>query len=216
MMTETIAGTVEGIVFESDDGSFAVFRMKAENGSMISVVGSFGAPLVGEQVELTGEWTEHPRFGAQFRAQSVRRMAPTGRRSLIRFLSSGVIKGVGTAMAERLVDHFGPDVLRVMECEPERLREVHGIGKKKMNEIHASYVEQSEMRDLMLFLEEHGVSGAYASRIFAQYGSFAIDLIKESPYRLAEEVRGIGFRTADTVAMSLGVGYNDASRIRRF
>ena len=214
MMTETIVGTVEGIVFESDDGSFTVFRMKAENGSMVSVVGPFVAPKVGEQVELTGAWTEHPRFGSQFRAQSVRRMAPTSRQGLVRFLSSGVVKGVGTAMAERLVDHFGDEVLRVIECEPERLREVHGIGKKKMDDIRSSFAEQSEMRDLMMFLEEHGVSGAYAARIFAQYGSFAIDFIKESPYRLAEEVRGIGFRTADAVAMSLGVGYNDASRIK--
>lgn len=214
MMVETIVGVVDGVVFESEDGSFAVFRVKVESGSVVSVVGELGAPLVGEQVEVTGSWTEHPRFGTQLRARSMRRMQPTGRRGLIRFLSSGTVKGIGPMMAERLVERFGLDVLRVLECEPERLREVHGIGKKRSEEMHASYLEQSEMRELMLFLEEHGVSGAYAARIFAQYGSFAIDLIKEAPYRLAEEVRGIGFRTADAVAMSLGLGRNDAARIK--
>lgn len=213
-MMESVCGVVDGIVFESEDGSFSVFRVKTEGGSVVSVVGSFSAPLVGEQVEVQGTWTEHPKFGAQLRAQSVRRMAPTGRRGLIRFLSSGAVKGVGPLMAERLYDHFGSEVLHVLEHEPSRLREVHGIGKKKAAEMHSSYLEQSEMRDLMLFLEEHGVSGAYAARIFAQYGSFAVEYIKESPYRLAEEVRGIGFRTADTVAMSLGLGRNDRARIK--
>lgn len=211
---ETIAGVVDGVVFASEDGTFTVFRVKVESGTLVSVVGSFGAPLVGEQVEVTGAWTEHPKFGAQLRAQSLRRVAPTGRRGILRFLSSGAVKGIGSAMAERLVEHFGVDVLRVLECEPERLREVSGIGKKRSREMHESYLAQAEMRELMLFLEEHGVSGAYATRIFAQYGSFAIDLIKEAPYRMAEEVRGIGFRTADTVAMSMGLGRNDAPRIK--
>lgn len=211
---ETITGVVDAVVFASEDGSFTVFRVKVESGTLISVVGSFGAPLVGEQVEATGVWTEHPKFGVQLKAQSLRRVAPTGRRGILRFLSSGAVKGIGPAMAERLVDHFGSEVLRILECEPERLREVSGIGKKRSREMHESYLAQSEMRELMLFLEEHGVSGAYASRIFAQYGSFAIDLIKESPYRMAEEVRGIGFRMADTVAMSLGLGRNDGQRIK--
>lgn len=211
---ETITGIVDGVVFASEDGTFTVFRVKVESGALVSVVGSFGAPLVGEQVEAVGSWTEHPKFGAQLRAQSLRRIAPTGRRGILRFLSSGAVKGIGSAMAERLVEHFGTEVLRVLECDPDRLREVNGIGKKRSREMHESYLAQSEMRELMLFLEEHGVSGAYASRIFAQYGSFAIDLIKEAPYRMAEEVRGIGFRTADTVAMSMGLGRNDAPRIK--
>ncbi|MEG6585009.1 SF1B family DNA helicase RecD2 [Dendrosporobacter sp. 1207_IL3150] len=211
---EQLAGIVESIVFQSDDGSFAVFKIKPnEDRSAVTVVGSMPAPLLGEQLELTGEWVEHSKFGQQFKASRCKRIAPTSVKGIERFLASGAIKGIGPAMAARLVKHFGIQTLDVIEYKSHRLVEVEGIGSKKAETIHQAYIEQSEIRELMLFLEMNGVSGGYAGKIFAQYGSFSISVLQENPYRLAEEVSGIGFRTADQIAMSLGMERNHVDRI---
>lgn len=203
---EQLAGIVENIVFQNDDGSFAVFKIKPnEDRSAVTVVGSMPAPLIGEQLELTGVWVEHSKFGQQFKATSCKRIAPTSVKGIERFLASGAIKGIGPAMAARIVKHFGIQTLEIIEYKSHRLVEVEGIGSKKAEVIHQAYIEQSEIRELMLFLEMNGVSGGYAGKIFAQYGSFAVSVLQENPYRLAEEVSGIGFRTADQIAMSMGL-----------
>lgn len=201
---EQLEGTIENIIFQSDSG-FVVFRLKPLQGQgTITVTGGLATPLVGEQVELKGSWIEHPRFGQQFKAESCRRVAPTSIKGIERFLASGAIKGVGPSVAAKLVAYFGSDTLRILEEKPKRLEEVPGIGPKKARQIHESYTEQSEMRDIMLFLEMYGITGAYAAKIYQQYGMTALQVLEENPYRLAREVSGIGFRTADQLAMALG------------
>lgn len=211
---ETLAGTVDNIVFQNQDGSFVVFRLQPVNESaIVTVVANMPAPLVGEQVELGGEWVEHSRFGRQFKAALCRRLAPATVKGIERFLASGAIKGIGPATAARLVARFGDRTLEMLEFYPHRLTEVEGIGAKRAEVIRQSFAEHSEMREIMLFLETHGVAGAYAGRIFARYGAGGLAVIQEDPYRLAEEVDGIGFRTADHIAMALGWDRNHQARL---
>jgi exodeoxyribonuclease V alpha subunit len=211
---EKVEGIVETVIFENSEGSFTVFKIRpAKERGLINVTVNAPAPLVGEQVELEGQWITHAKFGDQFKAQLMKHVAPTSLSGIERFLASGVIKGIGAAMAKRLVDKFGLETLEVIESSPGRLQEISGIGKKKAADIHEAYSVQSELREVMLFLETHGVSSAYAAKIFAKYSSFSIDVITKDPYRLAREVDGIGFRTADQIAASIGVEKFSEGRI---
>ncbi|WP_434133586.1 ATP-dependent RecD-like DNA helicase [Sporomusa sphaeroides] len=209
-----LEGIVENITFQAADGSFTVFRLKPGNETAtVAVTGSFPAPLVGEQVKLTGEWVEHARYGRQFKAAACRRIQPTSEQGIERFLASGAVKGVGPAMAARLIKHFGVRTLEIIELYPHRLAEVEGIGSKKLEQIRQSYAEQAEMKEVMLFLEMHGVTSAYAVRIFACYGSDSVAVLQTDPYRMAEEVKGIGFRIADQIAGALGFDRDHPSRL---
>lgn len=211
---EHLEGIVENIIFQNTENGFVVFKLKPSNeNSPVAVVGSMLTPLVGEQLELTGEWVEHARFGRQFKITNYKKVAPSSVKGIERFLASGAIKGIGAAMASRLVKQFGIDTLKVIGEKSHRLLEVEGIGKKKAAAIQKAYSEQSEMHDVMLFLEMNGVTGAYAGKIFAKYGFLAIEILQDNPYKLAQEVRGIGFRTADQIAMSLGVERNHEERL---
>lgn len=211
---EELEGTVDSIIFASEDGRFSVFRLRLSKtrGRTTATVAS-PPPLVGQQVRLRGQWVTHPRFGEQFKATGMKIASPTSLEGIERFLASGVIDGVGPAMAHRLVAKFGTDTLDIIEKKPRLLEQVPGIGKKTAEKIAASYRQQSELRDIMLWLEEHGVSGAYAARIFKEYGSFSIDVLEHHPYRLAQEVTGIGFLTADAIAAGIGMEKNDEARI---
>ena len=211
---EELTGVVDSVIFDSGDGRFSVFRLTQEGrtGRVTATVSS-AAPLVGQEVELSGDWVEHPRFGMQFRAAHIRVAAPTSEQGVLRFLSSGAVQGVGPSTARRIVAEFGAQALEVIENEPHRLLSVDGIGKKTAQKIHASYHEQSELKEIMLWLEMHGVSGAYGARIYKQYGSFALDVLEMDPYRMAREVSGVGFRTADTLAMAAGAEPDSPSRI---
>jgi len=211
---ETLTGTVDSIVYQNDGGNFAVFRViPARENALVTVVGNFPVPLVGEELELGGEWVEHNRFGRQFKASACRRTAPSTVKGIERFLASGAVKGIGPATAARIVARFGERTLEMLENYPHRLTEVEGIGAKKAAVIRASYAERSELREIILFLETHGVTGAYAGRIYKHYGSAALDVLRENPYRLAAEVDGIGFRTADHIATALGRDPSDPVRL---
>ncbi|MDU4959233.1 MAG: ATP-dependent RecD-like DNA helicase [Sporomusaceae bacterium] len=211
---ENIRGTVENIVFQSSDSLYIVFRLRpVGEKSSVAVVGNLAAPLLGEEIDVDGEWVEHPRFGRQFKAAALRRLVPTSLAGIERFLGSGAIRGIGPSLAARLVQQFGGETLDIIEHYPARLTEVSGIGAKKAEIIGASYSEQSELREIMLFLETHGVSGAYASKLYTHYGSRTIDILEQNPYRLAAEVEGIGFRKADQIAMALGLEKNHPDRL---
>lgn len=211
---DELSGTVENIIFASDDGRFSVFRLKISGQkSLAPVTISSEPPLEGQEVELRGEWVQHPRFGHQFKATHIKVSAPSSAEGIERFLASGAVAGIGPAMAKRLVAKFGVETLYVIEHEPNRLKDVSGIGKKTAEKIHASYSEQSELREIMLWLETHGVSGTLAGRIYQKYSSFALDVLEREPYRLANEIAGIGFLTADRIAKSLDIGMEDSSRI---
>lgn len=211
---EELTGVVESVVFDTGDGRFSVFRLVPEGQpGRVSVTVPSAAPLVGQEVSLQGDWVEHPRFGTQFKATQIRVNAPTGVQGVLRFLASGAIQGIGPAMAQRIVAKFGANALDVIEHSPHRLLEVQGIGKKTSQKIHDSYHEQSELKEIMLRLEMYGVSGTYGARIYKKFGSFAMDVLEHDPYRISREVMGIGFRTADTIAMASGYEPESAVRI---
>ena len=203
---EAMTGVVENIIYSSPYGAFSVFRFKPEGQhSTVTVTVQTTAPLQGQQLELKGQWIEHPRFGSQFKALHMVISAPTSPQGIERFLASGVIEGVGKAMAARIVAVFGGQTLEIIEKQPHRLREVRGIGAKTAEKIHASYQEKAELRQVMLWLEEHEVSGIYAGRIYEKYGSFAVEVMEQNPYRLVREVDGIGFLVADNIAKGMGM-----------
>jgi exodeoxyribonuclease V alpha subunit len=204
---------VDAIIFQSGDSNFCVFKITGARSGGIAVVMRGMPPLLGEEISLEGQWVEHARFGRQFQAVSFKSAAGLSVRGMERFLGSGAIKGVGRTMAARIVACFGPDTLRVLSEEPSRLTAVSGIGTKKAEAIGASYGELAEIRGLMLFLEENGISANYAPKLQKVYGGAAIELLKSNPYRLAHEVEGIGFKIADRIAVSLGIAYNDRRRI---
>ena len=211
---ETLEGTAQSVVFAAPEGGFTVFRLRpAGRRGLVTVTANAPAPLVGQEIALSGEWVQHPRFGEQFRAATLRVSAPTSLAGIERFLASGAIAGVGEAMAHRLVQKFGKETLEIIEKKPSRLTEVAGVGKKTAAKIHASYMEKEELREIMLWLEMHGVSGAYAARIFETYSSFAIEVMEKHPYRLARDVAGIGFLTADAIAKSAGIAEDSKERI---
>ena len=210
---EELAGVVDHIIFSAGDGAFSVFRLRMDGQGKCTVTVKGAAPLVGQEVRLVGSWVTHPRFGRQFQAARMHVSAPTSAGGIERFLASGTIDGIGPAMARRIVERFGAESLAIIERAPSRLKEVAGIGPKTVEKIVASYMRQSELRDIMLWLEEHGVSGTYAARIFKTYGSLAVEVMEKSPYRLAQEIDGIGFITADTIAIAAGWEKNSTARI---
>jgi len=212
-MHTRIEGELLQILFASQDSGYTVarFRPKGQTES-ITVVGNLLGATPGEVISLEGQWTHHKRFGRQFQASSYRVTTPTTVEGIERYLSSGLIKGIGPVMARRLTGHFGERTLEIIEHEPERLAEVEGIGPVRIAQIRGAWEAQRDLRRLMLFLQEYGVGSALAARIYKQYGDQAIPLLKENPYRLASEVFGIGFKTADRIAQAMGV---DARSLRR-
>ncbi|MBQ8418024.1 MAG: ATP-dependent RecD-like DNA helicase [Phascolarctobacterium sp.] len=210
---EQLEGLIEDIIFQSEDGMFCVLRVGSKQNGHTSAVYHGAAPYLGENVVLEGRWVEHPRFGRQFDAVVCRVVQPTSAAGIERFLASGAIKGVGPVTAARIVERFGEETLEVLGSFPERLAEVRGVSAKKASAIGEAYAELSEMRELMLFLESHGVSSGYATKLQATYGNTAITRIKENPYSLANDVNGIGFKTADRIAMAMGMERDCDERI---
>ena len=211
---EKTEGTVENIIFQSDDKRFCVFRMKCASDGMITAVYHGAAPFMGEMIRATGEWISHPRFGRQFNITGYQSVMPDSAEGVERFLSSGAVRGVGKTMASRIVEFFGKDTLEILGKNPERLAEIPGIGAKKAEIIGKSYSEISDLREIMLFLEQNGVSGSYAAKLQIAYGDTAIDRMKINPYILITDIEGIGFKTADRIALSLGFDLASTERIR--
>ncbi len=209
-----IEGTVDRIVFEAPDGTFSVLSLKSKDRGRVTVTLASEPPKVGEEAKFRGVYIEHPKFGEQFRATNIELIRPTNTARIERFLASGAIEGIRAGFAKRIVEKFGIDTLDIIENSPQRLKEIPGIGKKTIEKITESYMKQSELRDIMLWLETHGVSGTFAARIFKKYSSFSIDMLENHPYQLAEDIKGIGFQTADTIARSIGLSPEDEERIR--
>lgn len=213
----TISGSVDRIVFHNADTGFCVARFSlSEDGHAPSgsttIVGAMPGLTVGEMVRLEGMWQTHPVHGRNFRVERFEPHVPDTREGIERYLASGAIRGIGPVTASRIVEMFGDSALRVLDEEPERLREVGGISAKRLAVITASWSEQQRVRELAMFLQEHGVSVALARRVYERYGDGARGLIAEDPYRLAHEVHGIGFRTADALAQHLGLSPRSPSR----
>ncbi|MBP3231671.1 MAG: ATP-dependent RecD-like DNA helicase [Anaerovibrio sp.] len=211
---DELQGTVENIIFASPDGRFSVFRLRPDGQrGIVTVTVQMEPPLQGQQLELKGSWVEHPRFGQQFKAEHMLVAAPTSLEGIERFLASGAVDGVGPVYAKKIVDKFGGEALEIIENAPNRLREIPGIGAKTVKKIHASYMEKAELRQIMVWLEQHNVSGIYAAKIYDEYGSFSVEVMEANPYRLMREVEGIGFATADAIAAGIGFRPEDAARV---
>ncbi len=212
-MPTTLSGQVEKITFTNEENGFTIARVKVpERHELVTVVGTLMAPMPGEILEMRGEWSDHPRFGRQFKVIEYRTRVPATVYGIRKYLGSGMIKGLGPVMAGRIVDRFGQKTLDIIETDIQRLLEVEGIGKKRIDMIAKAWDAQSEIRDVMLFLQGHGVSSGYAAKIFKHYGSQSISVVKQNPYRLASDIFGIGFLTADQIAGKLG--FEKDSRLR--
>jgi exodeoxyribonuclease V alpha subunit len=211
---EKICGTVDTIIFASQDNRFTVLKLSPEKlSTQITVTLNGIAPLIGQLLEIEGEWVKHPKFGQQFKATTYKTVAPTEISGIEKFLASGAINGIGPAMAKKIVAEFGEKTLEIIAKSPNELLKVPGIGQKTAEKISTSYLEQSELTEIMVWLENHGISNTYAGKIFAKYGSFAIDIMEKDIYRLFQDIEGIGFLTADKLAFNLGIQREDKRRI---
>lgn len=210
-----LSGQIERIVYNNTDNGYTVLRLSVKGyPEPVTAVGYMTQPSVGAILHMKGNWTNHPKFGMQFQVESSVSEVPSSLAGVERYLASGVIKGVGPAMAERIVAKFGDETIDVLDNDPERLREVPGIGPKKALSIRTSWEEQSGARDVMLFLQNYGIGAGYAIRIYRHYGNAAIEVLKENPYRLAIDIFGIGFLTADSIASSMGFAEDSPFRVR--
>ena len=212
---EVLAGLVERVTFHNPDSGFCVLRTKARgHRDLITVVGHAAMVAAGEWVTASGEWVNDRTHGQQFKARFLRCSAPSSTEGMEKYLGSGTIRGIGPVYARKLVRAFGERVFDVIEEEPERLREVEGIGPVRARRITEAWAEQKVVREIMVFLHSHGVGTARAVRIFKTYGTDAVQVMTENPYRLARDIRGIGFKTADAIAMKLGIDKTAMIRVR--
>ena len=218
---KTISGVVERITYQNDDTGYTVARLlpdrrddRAQRDGLVTIVGSLIGINIGEAMELTGFWQHHTAHGWQFSVLNYRSVLPATAQGIRKYLGSGLIKGIGPRMAERIVAHFDVGTLDILDTQPERLREVSGIGAKKIAAIAEAWREQKAIKDVMIFLQGNGISTSLAVRIYKQYGDASITIAKNEPYRLAREVDGIGFRTADKIAQAMGVKLDDAERLK--
>lgn len=211
---EILEGVLERITYYSQETSYLVGRLGRQEKSSVTFVGYFPTLQVGESLYLKGDWQVHPRYGRQFQVKEWGPLVPTTRKGLVGFLASGLLKGVGPRTAHQLVEHFGLDILEVIENCPERLQEVPGIGPKKTEQIKQGYLRHKEIKEVMIFLQSYGVSSALAVRLFKHYGRRTLALLQENPYHLAAEVFGIGFLTADKIARQLGLPFASPQRVR--
>lgn len=211
---EEITGYIENIVFNQPDNGFTVARLKEKHKSpLTTIVGYMPSLHAGESVVCKGKWISHKSHGMQFEVQEHTVSSPTDVLGIQKYLESGLIRGIGPAFAQKIVDTFGEDTLQVIDNTPHRLREVPGLGIKKIQMIQECWVEQRSIRDVMIFLRGHGVSPSYAQKIFKHYGSKSIEKVQENPYQLARDINGIGFKTADQIAGRLGYTLEAPARI---
>ena len=210
---ETIVGTVDRIIFTNAENGFSVFRLLALERGPITAVGHLLGVQKGETLRLTGRWVHDRRFGRQFQVESYLTVQPTTLTGIKNYLSSDLVKGIGKEMADRLVTHFGLATLDVIDNEPERLTEVPGIGKVRSEKILQAWSKQRSIRQVMVFLQSNGISSHYALKIYKRYGDQAVAWVRENPFRLAQEIPGIGFRSADRIARDLGVSAESSHRL---
>jgi exodeoxyribonuclease V alpha subunit len=204
-MTSELTGQVEHITFINPDNGFTIAKVKVGGRpDLVTVLGNLMSPSPGEILQMTGEWTRHPKYGEQFKVDSYRTRVPATVHGIRKYLGSGMIKGLGPVMADRIVDKFGDQTLDVIENNIHRLAEVEGIGAKRIAMVAEAWAGQREIREIMIFLQSHGVGSGYAAKIFRQYGQRSVAVVKENPYRLAGDIFGIGFLTADRIAQKLG------------
>ena len=210
---ESLDGSLERFVFRNEETGFTVARFEVQPAQFVTVVGEMVGVQEGLPLRLRGNWIEDRKFGRQFRVSTYQLRSPETVIGIERFLGSGIIPGIGPELARRMVEHFKLDTLEIIERAPQRLVEVSGIGSGRAAKIHAAFAAQRDVQDVMVFLRGHGVSAAFAVRIVKRYGKEAINIVRANPYRLATEVWGIGFRTADAIAEKIGIARDAPERL---
>lgn len=210
-----LTGQIERITYSDAESGYAVLRIAVKGyPDLVTAVGTIASPAVGEVLSMKGLWTDHPKFGSQFKIVEYRSFAPSSIQGIEKYLGSGLIKGIGPSIAEKIVSLFGAEAFKILDTKPEKLLEIEGIGDKKAAAIHEAWLEQREMRGVMLFLQSYGIGTGYALRVFRHYGSASVQVLQENPYRLAVDIFGIGFVTADKIASSMGFSKESPLRIR--
>ncbi|MEV4846145.1 ATP-dependent RecD-like DNA helicase [Micromonospora matsumotoense] len=210
----TLDAVLERLTYVNEETGYTVARVATDRGSdLLTVVGALLGAQPGESLRLSGRWSSHPKYGRQFEVDSYTTVLPATVQGIRRYLGSGLVKGIGPVFAERIVAHFGLDTLRIIEEEPARLVEVAGLGPKRTAKITAAWEEQKAIKEVMVFLQGVGVSTSLAVRIFKQYADASIEVVTKEPYRLAADVWGIGFKTADTIAQAVGIPHDSPQRV---
>ncbi len=213
--TKVVSGLVEYVTFHNAENGFCVLRVKARgHRNLVSIVGHVASISVGEWITASGEWFDDGKFGMQFKARFLKTSAPESVEGIQKYLGSGMINGIGPIYAQKLINTFGKNVFDIIETAPERLRDVDGIGPIRAKKITKAWADQKAIREIMIFLHQHGVGTARAVRIFKTYHNDAIQVMSENPYRMTRDIRGIGFRTADAIAKKLGIEKTSKIRAR--
>jgi exodeoxyribonuclease V alpha subunit len=211
---DTLQGTLERITYVNEENHYVVARLQVSGRrDLATIVGNLPTVTPGETLKLTGEWIQHTKYGEQFKVEAFETITPATLAGIEKYLGSGLIKGIGPVFARRLVEAFGTDTLHIIEEEPSRLLTVDGIGEVRLQRIRIAWEEQKEIREVMIFLQGHGVSSAYAAKIFKAYGKSSIAIVQENPYRLAKDIYGIGFKTADRIAQAIGIEKHSPLRV---
>ena len=211
----TISGYLERVIYYNEENDFIVAKLKEKGKKeLTTIVGNLSGINPGESLRLSGRWVHDRRFGERFKVYTYQVVVPATVNGIKKYLGSGLIKGIGPIMAERIVRVFGLNTLDIIDKEPSRLAEVDGIGEKRISMITRAWQEQKEIRDVMVFLQGNGISAAYAAKIYKQYGNRSIEVIRENPYRLATDIKGIGFLTADKIAKNIGIEKNSPIRAK--
>jgi len=212
---DQLEGVIERVTYHNEENGYTVARLAVEGErDLITVVGGMGNPVAGESVRVYGRWTSHREYGRQFQVERYDTIRPATATAIEKYLGSGLIKGVGPVMAKRMVAKFGVETLDIIERSPRKLLRVEGIGEKRVGMIKRAWAEQRAIRDVMLFLQGHGVSATYAVKIYKTYGDDSIRVVESDPYRLAKDIWGIGFKTADKIAGHLGFAPDSVPRLR--
>lgn len=209
-----LKGIIDRFLFQNNENGYAVFALQLDDQTSITVRGYLNNVHAGQEVIIQGAWNTHPKFGKQFEAKSCTTQVPSSIVGLKKYLGSGLIKGIGPSYAQKLVDHFGASVLEVIDKQPHRLNEVEGIGPKRIEQITFAWKDQKEISKVMVYLQDKGISSAYAVKIYKAYGQNSIAVITENPYRLADDIWGIGFKMADQIAQAIGIPTNSLKRVK--
>ena len=214
-MSECVTGYIDHIIFRNEDNGYTVMVLKGvKDEDELTCVGTFPVITQGASIEAEGSFIQHPVYGKQFQAVRLTEKMPEDAMAMERYLGSGAIKGIGAALAGRIVRHFGADTLRIVEEEPERLAEIKGISEKKAHEIAIQIAEKSEMRKVMMFLQKYGISLNLGAKIYQKYGDSVYSVLQENPYRLADDISGVGFKIADEIAYRIGIHTDSDYRIK--
>ncbi|MTI46812.1 SF1B family DNA helicase RecD2 [Sporosalibacterium faouarense] len=208
----TIQGTIEEIIFQNESNGYTVAVMETED-DVVTIVGTIPVINIGETLKVQGKWDYHPNFGQQLKVELYSTVVPATINGIEKYLSSGLIPGIGPKTAKKIVEEFGKDSIDILQYNPEKLKLVEGIGEKKAEKITEAFVEQRELRDIMIFLQGYGISTTYGVKIYKKYGNETIPKVQENPYRLSEDIFGIGFKMADKIAQSMGVDKRSKYRV---